>query len=269
VGPELGCRTLDKLDLLLFPIVLLLRLSLLLYALLFSALRLFVSIYDACFNQAVAHGLQSELYRSLVFVTYLILRLVMLFLYWFHIFLGWILAPGYYFWKAISFWPRFFWHLFGIQAKGRSVWSILTDPEDKSSTARRLVHCDLPGKIRPLWSRYLVFTTYQVHGAFAHLHQHRNEDVEACIVESAGPALPHSWDPLRLTIPYEYLSARVPRPPDCYLAKLLAILLLLGLYSVPLVRGTAHISCLRLRALLTDSADTVRTRIALATTPRP
>jgi hypothetical protein len=104
----------------------------------------------------------------------------------------------------------------------------------------------------------MVFTTYQVYGAYTHLYQHRNKDVKGSIVELAGPALPQAWDPLRLAIPYEYLSARVCKPPDCYLAKLLTILLLLSLYTVPLVRGATYLSCLRIRTHLGDSAATVK-----------
>ena len=62
---------------------------------------------------------------------------------------------------------------------------------------------------------------------------------------------------------------RLFKPPDCYLAKLLTILLLLGLYTVPLVRGATHLAILRTRTLLGDSALTVTSRIFLATTPRP
>ena len=189
MGPELGCRTLDKVDFFLIPIVLLLQLSLLFYALLFPALRLLLRIYDYCFHQGFSHGLQSELLQSSTYVAYLLLRLAMVVLYWLHAIFGWSLASAYYLWKAISFWPRFFWHLFGTKAKGCLVWSILTDPEDKFSTAPKLTNCHPAGLICPLWSRYMVFTTYQVHCAYAHLLQHRNEDVEECIVESVGQVL--------------------------------------------------------------------------------
>ena len=81
MGPELGCRAMDKLDILLIPFVLLLRMSLLFFALLFPALRLLLWLYDFCFNQAILHGLQFELLRSLSYVAYLILHLVMLVMY--------------------------------------------------------------------------------------------------------------------------------------------------------------------------------------------
>ena len=188
--PELGSRTLDKLDLFLLPIVLLLRLSLLFYALLFPVQKLLLWMYNFCFDQGVAHGLQSELLRSSAYVAYLILCLAMLVLYWLHKFYGWILMRVYYLWMALSYWPQFFWYLFGKCTKGRSVWSILTNPEDQSFTARNLWNQNPVGWICPLWSRYMVFATYQVHGAYAHLYQHWNKDVEGSIVELAGPALP-------------------------------------------------------------------------------
>ena len=115
----------------------------------------------------------------------------------------------------------------------------------------------------------MVFTTYQVYGVYAHLHQHWNKDVEECIVESVGPVLPRAWDPLRLAIPYKYLLARVFKPPDCSFAELLTILLLLGLYSVPWVCSTLYLSCLRLRTLFRVGATSVTSCIALATTPPP
>ncbi len=61
---------------------------------------------------------------------------------------------------------------------------------------------------------------------------------------------------------------RLFKPPNCNLAKLLTILLLLGLYTVPLVRSATRLAFLRTRTLLGDSALTVTSRIALATTPQ-
>ena len=103
MGPELGCRAMDKLDILLIPFVLLLQMSLLFFALLFPALRLMLWLYDSCFNQAISHSLPFELLNSLAYVTYLPLRLVMLVIYWLHKIFGWILAPVYYFWIVFLF----------------------------------------------------------------------------------------------------------------------------------------------------------------------
>jgi len=176
-------------------------------------LRLLLWLYDYCFHQGLSHGLQLELLRSSAYVAFLLLRMAMLVIYWLHIIFGWILVPAYYLWQAISFWPRFFWHLVGTKAKGRSVWSILPDPEDKYSTARKLKNCHPAGWIRPLWSRYMVFTTYQVHGAYAHLHQHRNAAVEESITESAGPVLTRVWDPCGSQYRISTYRLGYPSPP--------------------------------------------------------
>ena len=114
----------------------------------------------------------------------------------------------------------------------------------------------------------MVFSTYQVYGAYAHLNQNQNKEVAQSLIESAGPVLPRAWDPLRLAIPYAYLSARLFKPPDCSLARLLTILLLLGLYSVPLGRGALYLSSMRICNLLGASAVSVLSRIVLTTTPR-
>jgi hypothetical protein len=81
MGPELGHGTLDKLDIFLLQIVLLLQLSLIFYALLYPAQRLLLWMYDFCFNQGLMHGLQSELLRSSAYVACLILCLAMLVMY--------------------------------------------------------------------------------------------------------------------------------------------------------------------------------------------
>jgi len=88
--------------------------------------------------------------------------------------------------------------------------------------------------IRPLWSKFLVFSTYQVHGAYAHLHQHNHEDIADALSDATGPSLPRIWDPLCLTVPYQYLSARLFKPPNCYFGQWITIISLILIYLVPL-----------------------------------
>jgi hypothetical protein len=106
--------------------------------------------------------------------------------------------------------------------------------------------------IRPIWSKFNVFSSYQVHGAYAHLHQSTNDDVSSAIKEASGPPLKQIWDPLRLAIPYCWISQALFKPPDCCLARLLTLTLLVIAYSVPLAQGVLHLShlCLQ-RALVT------------------
>ncbi len=55
--------------------------------------------------------------------------------------------------------------------------------------------------IRPIWSKFNVFSSYQVHGAYALLHQSTNDDESLAIEEASGPPLKQIWDPLCLAIP--------------------------------------------------------------------
>ena len=86
-----------------------------------------------------------------------------------------------------------------------------------------------------------------------------------------GPSLPLIWDPLRLTIPYQYLSARLFKPPDCYFGRWITIISLILIYLVPLCRGAAYLTYLRLFPLPPlarpcKRARHPRRRIALTTT---
>jgi hypothetical protein len=57
------------------------------------------------------------------------------------------------------------------------------------------------GTIDHLWSRFLVFSTYQVHGAYAQLFQQDNQDVLEPIVKALAPMLPNSLGPPLLGCP--------------------------------------------------------------------
>ncbi len=72
------------------------------------------------------------------------------------------------------------------------------------------------------------------------------------IEEASGPPLQQIWDPLRLAIPYCWISQALLKPPDCCLASLVTISLLVIAYSVPLAQGVLHLThlCLQ-RALVT------------------
>ena len=159
-------------------------------------------------------------------------------------------------WRGFLFWPRLFHWLFNPHAPGRSVWHILTDPEDFTSTRIKMKNRPSAEVIRPLWSKFLVFSTYQVHGAYAHLHQHNREDVADALLDAAGPSLPRIWDPLCLPIPYQYLSAGLFKPPDCYFGQWITILI----YLVPLSRRAAYLTYLRLFPLPPLARPGKRTR---------
>jgi hypothetical protein len=102
------------------------------------------------------------------------------------------------------------------------------------------------GTIRPLWSRLLVFSGYQVHGAYAHLHQHNNKEVADAITNAAGPSLPKVLDSLCLAIPYQYLLAKLFEAPDCSLGRWITLFAIILVYKVPLCQGAAYLTYLHL-----------------------
>jgi hypothetical protein len=166
--------------------------------------------------------------------------------YWTHSLTLLLLQWPFELWRGLSFWPWLYYQLFNPNAPGRSVWQIITDPKDRASTRTKMKNQPSEGVICPLWSKLLVFSTYQVHGAFAHLHQRNNDDVADALSDAAGPSLPRLWDPLRLNIPYQHLSARLFKPPDCYVGRWITFISIIMIYLVPLCRGAAHLTYLRL-----------------------
>ena len=272
MGPETGCRTFDKLDFILFPLVLLLRVSLKFSALLKHLSRLLHCFYDYFFNQASPCGVHHEVLPIISFLFYHGIKFAMFLLYWMYLLAAILFVFPFEIWRGLLFWPRLFYRLFNPHAPGRSVWHILTDPEDCMSTRIKMKNRPSAEVIRPpLWSKFLVFSTYQVHGAYAHLHQQNRDDVADALSDAVGPSLPRIWDPLRLTIPYQYLSARLFKPPDCYFGRWITIILLILIYLVPLCRGAAYLTYLRLFPLPPSARPCKRThhprrRTALTTT---
>ena len=140
----------------------------------------------------------------------------MFLLYWMHLLTAILFSFPFELCQGLLFWSRLFYRLFNPHASKQSVWQILNDPEDCFSTQTKTKNLPSASVIRPLWSKFLVFSTYQVHGAYAHLHQHNHEDVVDALSDAAGSSIPGVWDPLHFTIPYQYLLTRVFKPPDCY-----------------------------------------------------
>ena len=138
MGPETGCRTFDKLDFILFPLVLLLRVSLRFSALLKNLSWLLCCFYDYFFNQASPCGVHHEVLPTIFFLSYLGIRFALLLLYWTHSLTVLLLSFSFELWQGLSFWPRLFYRLFNPNASGRSVLQILTDPEDLTSSRTKM-----------------------------------------------------------------------------------------------------------------------------------
>jgi hypothetical protein len=156
--------------------------------------------------------------------------------------------------NTLMFWPRFYNNLFGAKSTGCSFLTILFDPEDGGLSNRPCLRNAISqaNRIRPIWSKFNVFSSYQVHGAYAHLHQSSGDNVSLAIEEASGPPLRQVWDPLCLATPYHWITQALFKPPDCCLARLVTIALLVVVYSIPLTEGVLHLThlCLQ-RALIT------------------
>jgi hypothetical protein len=101
MGPETGSRTFDKLDLILFPIVLLLRVSLLVFALARFTFKMAPQVYDYFFHQASPQGIHQEFTQSILFLLYLQMRLILLAIYWAHLILEIVLTFPYESWHGL------------------------------------------------------------------------------------------------------------------------------------------------------------------------
>ena len=64
----------------------------------------------------------------------------------------------------------FYWSLFGTKSRGRSLFKVLCDPR-AGMTNRKFTRNVDRSVIRPLSSRFYVYSNYQVQGAFDHLGQ--------------------------------------------------------------------------------------------------
>ena len=114
-----------------------------------------------------------------------------------------------------------------------------------SRTTRRQFHDKGKDKILPTWNRLGVYSGYQVQGAYAHLEQQNN--TEATDALEAASNILYFNDPLRLSVPYHYIARIKPEPPDCFLARLTALIAITSIFAIPLLRGTIYLTYLQFR----------------------
>ena len=128
MGPETGSRTFDKLDCILFPLVLLLRVFLRILALVRHLLCLFHCFSNYFFNQASICRVHHEVLPTFSFMSYLRIKFIMFLLYWMHSITSFLLWFPFQLCQGLLFWPRLFYSLYNSTADGRSIWKIVIDP---------------------------------------------------------------------------------------------------------------------------------------------
>ena len=141
--------------------------------------------------------------------------------------------------RVVLWWPKFYWDLM-CDPGGRSLFEMFTDPRFRGSIKRtkpsisRVTRRQFlekgKVKIQPLNAKQNIFTSYQVQGAFAHFGQNENQKLMNAITTATNYI--HFDDPLRLSVPYEYIAKRIPEPPDNDFMKMMACSSIIGIYAV-------------------------------------
>jgi hypothetical protein len=103
MGPETGSRTFIKIDLILFPIVMLLRVSPLVLALTRLFLKLALHFYTYFFHQESSQGIHQEIIPTILFLIYLQLKFILFALYWVHLTMEVILSFPFKLWRGVLF----------------------------------------------------------------------------------------------------------------------------------------------------------------------
>ena len=111
MGPETGSRTLDKLDFILFLLVLLLRVSLRILALVRHLLWLYHRFYIYFFHQALFCGVHHKVLPTISFMSYLGIKFIMFLLYWMHSITSFLLCFPFKLCQGLLFWPQLFYCL--------------------------------------------------------------------------------------------------------------------------------------------------------------
>ena len=140
-----------KLDIFLFPFVLLLRVSLLVMSLSFAALKcikhLFCtavastqSPYDYFFHPFENSKLRTELTNTIIWLWYVGLSVFLTLLYWTYRVISFGCCWSRPICIALAFWPKLFLLLLEPNSSGRSLFQIFTDPTNVGKPKRVSIH---------------------------------------------------------------------------------------------------------------------------------
>ena len=136
--------------------------------------------------------------------------------------------------RFCTFWPKFHWNLFRPDPNRRSIWTIIWNPTPDFGPKTK----NMPTRMVCLRDRYYCHSYYQVQGAFAHLHQNPDKDLNEAV--DAATRVVYYDDPLRLTVPYNYFLERHKEPPDGFLKSAFAIGLIVLAFSLPITIGRSR-----------------------------
>ncbi len=148
-------------------------------------------LYTSLIDLTLLFALCAESRRTVLCSFYFFLRPTLFLLYWTHCFANTFLCGPMIVCNTLMFWSRFYNNLFGAQLTGCSILTILFNPEGGGLFNRPCLWNAISQAncICPIWSKFNVFSSYQVHGAYAHLHQSSGDDVSLAIEAASGPPL--------------------------------------------------------------------------------
>ena len=112
--------------------------------------------------------------------------------------------------------------------------------------------------IRPTLSRYNVFSSYQVDGAWCFLATINKQVADSLTAAMDSKTLiPFFDDPLKLACFYAYVAVRITEPPDCALQTIWALSWHIFYASAYLIRGYGYLLWTFIRGSSTDTKQKV------------
>ena len=192
----------DKLDLVLMPLIYLLRMTLTLISVAIKFMSTPSKVWTAIGNTITWTAIISL--HMILFVPSVLHRLTQIPIIQIPLNMMEQLIIG----RACLFWPKFYYCLFKPDKNRQKIWEIITSPVPpdgrKASKQYNRIPC--------LNKTFSCFLSYQVQGEYAHLNQRHEKDLDEAV--AAATTLVFYNDPLRLAVPYVYLLEMLLEPPD-------------------------------------------------------
>ena len=137
--------------------------------------------------------------------------------------------------RACLFWPMLYYCLFKPEENRQTIWDIITSPVPPAGRKASKQSNRIPF----LNATFNCFSSYQVGGAYAHLNQRHEKDLDEAV--AAATTLVYCNDPMRLAVSYLYPLEMLPEPPDGLLKSLFYITLILIVYLYPILSGLTRL----------------------------
>ena len=146
------------------------------------------------------------------------------------------------FWLPFGFWFLFYYNIIN-DPNGRSLYDMLCNPR-LSSTVRTNQHAKKLAKtkmkrksLRFYNASRLMLSSPQSQGAYAHVDEKQKKLLQKSVIDQLQSKQVYFDDPLRLSIPYEFLSKKQVEPPDGLLFDIILFTSLLVMFIWSILMG--------------------------------